>query len=115
LLSFGKHIIQQLRLLRVQQIADLIIAGNALDPKQTAHVAFAFPLFHHPLIGQIGPRLGEEDAESAQRSILDLILRVLAGAMLRQPFEAAMHLLHKFVKYLGGFHAPSISCLWGHI
>ncbi len=90
----GKDPIQQLRLLRIQQIADLIVTGNALNPKQTAHVAFAFALFHQPLIGQKGPRLGEEDAKGAQRSIFDFILRVLAAAMLRQFLKAAMELFY---------------------
>ena len=69
---------------RIQRLADVIIAGDGLDLKQTAGIIAGAGLFHVPLETQERGTLGEEHRERRQREVGHGVLRVVARARVRQ-------------------------------
>jgi len=64
---------------------------NLFNLKQTAGIVLAFPPLHVSLVCQKRQRLHEEHFEYRQPRICDLVLRVLAPAILRYPRQALFH------------------------
>ena len=65
----------------VQDIPDLVIGGQLLDPEQGLCVVEAAPLLHKPLEGQEGGALKEETAERGERQVRQR--EPLVGALTR--------------------------------
>jgi hypothetical protein len=70
------HPIEVMRHYGIEQVADLIITGKRLNPKQRTGIILSLGLLEMALVLQKRRRLGEKDAKSAQSGILDAVTGV---------------------------------------
>ena len=97
---------QMFRRDRVQRLADMIVRGDALDLEKTAGIIAGAGLFHVPLETQERGALGEENGERRQREIGHGVLRVVAGARVRQRVGDGAHAGDEVIETGGLLHAP---------
>ena len=72
---------------QVQQVADLVVRGDALDAEQGLRVAEAALGLHQLLVGQKRRVLQEERPKGSQLSIPHLVDGIVPRARLRQPAQ----------------------------
>jgi hypothetical protein len=83
-----KHWCQMRRRDRIEQVADLLGAGNLVDAKQRTGVVASVRLLHPPLIIQERRTLQEEHREGTQPSVSHRVALVVAAlAPIRQAAE----------------------------
>lgn len=91
---------------RIEHWANLIIAGNLVDVKETLGVVFPPGGLHRFLMSEEGGGLGEEDREGAQTEIRHRVGEVFALAPIRQARQDFAQTAHQIVE-AGSLHAPS--------
>jgi hypothetical protein len=75
---------QMMRFNRIERLANMVVAGDALDPKQRAGVVSAAGLFHSLLKAQERRALGEEDLKSRQNNIGHAVAGIVPSAPVGQ-------------------------------
>ena len=107
LVQIIEQTVEVMRFDRVEDLADVIVSGDALDLKERAGVVASVGLFHSSLETQERGVLGEKDREGRQGDVGHDKEEIVASARVRQSGGDRAYTLDKVIETAASFHAPT--------